>query len=104
VAFALSTDGLNLIPGPDGISRGSIEVALIAYSQIGKPLNWQVRNISLAIRPEQMQFAKTSGIPFHFDFDAPPGDVYLRTGVYDASSSRAGTLEVPLSSITVASK
>jgi VWFA-related protein len=104
VAFSLAMDGLNLVPGPDGVRRGSIEVALVAYSQLGKPLNWETRSIGLAIRPEQMVFAQNSGIPFHFDFDAPPGDVYLRTGVYDASSSHAGTLEIPLTSITVAGK
>ena len=76
----------------------------MAYSQEGKPLNWQVRSIWLAIRPDQNALAQSSGIPFHFDFDAPPGDVYLRTGVYDASTSRAGTLEIPLTSITVARK
>jgi hypothetical protein len=58
----------------------------------------------LAIRPEQSAIAEKAGIPFHFDIDSPSGDVYLRTGVYDLSSSRAGTLEVPLSSIVVAQK
>jgi hypothetical protein len=79
-------------------------VALIAYSQDGKPLNWMVRSIGLAIRPEQMAIAQASGIPFHFDFDVPQGDVYLRTGVYDASTSKAGTLEIPLRSLVVAHK
>lgn len=104
VNFSLATDGLTLVPGPDGVRHESIEVALVAYSQEGKPLNWEARPIRLTIRPEQMAIAQTSGIPFHFDFDAPPGDVYLRTGIYAASSSRAGTLEIPLSSITVASR
>jgi VWFA-related protein len=104
VRFFLAADGLNLIQGPDGVRRQTIEVALMAYSQEGKPLNWQVRSIWLAIRPDQNALAQSSGIPFHFDFDAPPGDVYLRTGVYDASTSRAGTLEIPLTSITVARK
>jgi len=104
VNFALSTDGVNLVQGPDGVRRGSIEVALIAYSQVGKPLNWEVRIFNLAIHPEQNAIAQRSGIPFYFDIDAPPGDVYLRTGIYDTSSSRTGTLEIPLSSITVASK
>jgi hypothetical protein len=84
------------------VRRGTIEVALVAYSQEGTPLNWQVRGIDLAIRPEQNAIAQASGIPFHFDFDLPPGDVYLRTGIYDASARKAGTLEVPLSSIAVA--
>ena len=49
-----------------------------------------------------MAQAQASGISFHFDFDAPPGDVYMRTGVYDTSTSKAGTLEIPLRSIMVA--
>jgi VWFA-related protein len=104
VNFSLSTDGVKLVQGPDGVRRGSIEVALIAYSQAGKPLNWEFRIFNLAIHPEQNAIAQSSGIPFYFDIDAPPGDVYLRTGIYANSSSRAGTLEIPLSSITVASK
>ena len=102
VNFSLATDGVTFLDGPDGVRLGNIEVALVAYSQEGKPLNWEARSIGLAIRPEQNAIAQTSGIPFHFDIDAPPGDVYLRTGIYDAASSRAGTLEIPLTSITVA--
>jgi len=104
VNFSLATDGINLFPGPDGVRRRTIEVALVAYSQAGQPLNWETRSINLAIRPEQDAIAETSGIPFHFDIDAPPGDVYLRTGIYDSSSSKAGTLEIPLTSIAVAKK
>jgi hypothetical protein len=97
-------DGVSLTQGPDGVRHGSIEVALVAYSQEGKPLNWEARSIGLSIRPEQYAIAQASGIPFHFDIDAPPGDVYLRTGVYDLSSSRAGTLEIPMSSVAMAAK
>jgi VWFA-related protein len=102
--FWLATDGLTLIPGPDGVRRGTVEVALVAYSQDGKPLNWQARSIGLAIRPEQVAAADASGIPFHFDIDAPPGDVYLRTGICDAMSSKAGTLEIPLRAVTLAER
>jgi VWFA-related protein len=104
IGFSLNTDGLNLVPDPDGVRRKPIEVALLAYSQKGQLLNWQVRTIGLAIRPEQWAIAQSSGIPFHFDFDAPAGDVYLRTGVYDTLSSKAGTLEIPLSSLTLVLK
>lgn len=104
VNFSLATDGVTLVPGPDGVRRGNIEVALVAYSQAGKPLNWEVRSIGLTVRPEQFAAAQTSGIPFHFDIDAPPGDVYLRTGIYDNSSNRAGTLEIPLASIAIGGK
>ena len=53
VNFWLAPDGLTLIPGPDGVRRGTIEVALVAYNHDGKPLNWQARSIGLAIHPEQ---------------------------------------------------
>ena len=104
INFSLATDGLTLATGPDGIRRGNIEVALVAYSQEGKPLDWEVRSIGIAIKPEQSAIADSTGIPFHFDIDSPPGDVYLRTGIYDASSSRAGTLEIPLSTVTMAQR
>lgn len=102
VNFSLAPEGLTLIPGPDGVRRGTVEVALVAYSQDGHPLDWEVRSIGLAIKPELYAAAQASGIPFHLDIDAPQGDVYLRTGIYDGSSSRAGTLEIPLSSVNQA--
>jgi hypothetical protein len=104
VRFSLAADSLPLVPSPDGVRREPVEVALIAYSQDGKPLNWMLRSVNLAIRPEQMATAQASGIPFHFDFDVPPGDVYLRTGIYDASTSKAGTLEIPLRSLVAVRK
>jgi len=102
VNFNLATEGLTLVPGPDGVRRGSVEVALVAYSQDGHPLDWEVRSIGLSIKPELYEAAQSSGIPFHLDIDAPPGDVYLRTGIYDGTSSRAGTLEIPLSAVNLA--
>jgi VWFA-related protein len=102
VGFSLSTDGLTLTTDASGIRRGQIEIALVAYSQEGKPLNWEARSVGIAIRPEQNVLAQNSGIPLHLEIDAPPGDVYLRTGIYDLSSNRAGTLEIPLASIAAA--
>jgi VWFA-related protein len=100
--FALTPDGLGLVPGADGVRRGKIEVAIVAYDQQGKALNWQVRFMGLAIRPEQSAIAQSTGIPFHFDFDLPNGEVYLRTGIFDASTSKAGTLELQVNAATPA--
>ncbi|HMG84931.1 MAG TPA: VWA domain-containing protein [Terracidiphilus sp.] len=104
VRFFLSPQNLNLIESADGTRRAPVEVALIVYSQRGESLNWLVRSVNLAIRADQWAFAESNGIPFHFDFDMPPGDVYLRAGIYDASTERAGTLEVPAAAIHAASK
>ena len=104
VRFFLAPENLNLIESADGTRRAPVEVALIAYSQRGESLNWLVRSVNLAVRADQWAFAESNGIPFHFDFDIPSGDVYLRAGIYDASSERAGTLEVPVVAIHPAPK
>ena len=104
VDFTLSTDGLVLVQGPDGVRRGKIEVEQIAYSNDGKPLNWMVHFLGLVIRPEQYATAQKSGISFHWEMDVPPGEVYLRTGIFDTSSRKAGTLEIPLSALPAAGK
>jgi len=91
VNFALSTDGLTLVPGPDGVRHATIEVALVAYSQQGTPLNWEVRYFGLAIRPEQNAIAETSGIPFHFDLTCRRG---MSTCVPASTKPRQARLEL----------
>ena len=76
--------------------RRPLQVTLLVYSQRGELLNWESRQIRLAIRPDQLQAASTTGIPFHLQIDTPPGDTYLRAGIYDATSGHSGTLEIPL--------
>jgi len=99
IGFRLLPSGLLLPPDTDDARRKRLEVLLVVYSQDGKPLNWESRTIRLLMKPEQWARARTEGISFHFEIDAPPGDVYLRTGVYDASQSKVGTLEIPLGAI-----
>ena len=100
INFMLAPDGLSFETAPDGIRHGSIEVALVVYNHEGRSLNWETGSLNLNLTPEQYAAVQNSGIPFHFDIDAPTGDVYLRTGVYDIPSGRTGTLEIPLSAIT----
>jgi VWFA-related protein len=104
VGFQLEANSLVMIPDADGARRKPLEVVLMVYSQDAKPLNWESRNIGILIKPEQWTRASAEGVSFHFEIDAPPGDVYLRTGVFDSSSSKAGTLEIPLSAVTLAKK
>jgi VWFA-related protein len=99
VEFQLQGEGLSLIPDADGTRHKSLQVALMVYGQDFKPLNWEIRELHLSIMPEQRD-----GIIFHLQIDAPAGDVYLRTGVYDTASSKVGTLEIPLATVAVAQR
>jgi hypothetical protein len=37
----------------------------------------------------------------HLEIDIPKGDYFLRTGVYDIASNKAGTLGVPVADMDV---
>jgi hypothetical protein len=104
VEFQLQATGLRLPPDADGTRRKSLQVALVVYGKDFKPRNWEIREIHLSIKPEEWAAKQSVGIPFHPEISAPSGDVYLRTGVYDSSSSKVGTLEILLSAVTIVQK
>ena len=99
VAFAVSADHLTLDPSPDGVRHGNLEVTLLGYDRDGKPLNWMVRMLQLTLSPDRYAVAQARGVSFTLEIDLPAADVYLRSGVYDQGSSRAGTLEIPLAAV-----
>ena len=94
VDFAVPTDDINWVTTQDGKHHGSIEVAVVAYDHDGHTLNWTSRTFDLALRPDRFAMFSQSGLQLHQEIDIPKGDVFLRTGVYDAAASKAGTLEV----------
>jgi VWFA-related protein len=99
VNFTVPADSLTLEPAPDGVRHGSLEVTLLGYDRDGKPLNWMVRMLQLTVRPERYAAMQASGLSFSLEIDVPSSDVYLRSGVYDQGSSKAGTLEIPLAAV-----
>ena len=99
VAFAVSADHLTLEPAADGVRHGNLEVTLLGYDRDGKPLNWMVRMLQLTLPPDRYAVAQARGVSFTLELDVPGPAVYLRSGVYDQGSSRAGTLEIPLAAV-----
>jgi VWFA-related protein len=96
VDLAIAEKPLQLEAAPDGRRHGTLEVTLIAYDRYGNPLNWLVRKMQLSLSPEQYQAYWDIGLQFHLEFDAPRGAAYLRSGVCDLQSGKAGTIEVLL--------
>jgi len=101
IDFVIAARGLELDPDPDGTRRGSVESTLVAYDREGKPLNWLVRQIDLAMDAAQYALALQNGVSFRLEIDAPKAAATLRSGVYDLHSSLAGTFEIPLASVLV---
>jgi hypothetical protein len=74
-------------------------VTLLGYDRDGKPLNWMVRMLELTLPPDRYAVAQARGVSFSLELDIPTAAVYLRSGVLDQGSSRAGTLEIPLAAV-----
>jgi VWFA-related protein len=81
---------------PDGAHAGKVEVGLIAWDAKGKSLNWEEGTQQMALKPDVYAAIQKSGIPAHLEIDLPNTDLYLKLGIVDGTSGRAGTLEVPL--------
>jgi hypothetical protein len=53
----------------------------------------------LNIKPDVYAIFENTGVQLHLELAAPKGNYWLRTGVYDGSSRKVGTMEVALSSV-----
>jgi VWFA-related protein len=87
---------LSLELAPDLTHNGKIEVALVAYDQAGKPVNWTGQTLALVLNPNSYAQVQRVGIPVHLQIDLPQGALSLSTGVYDLTAHKAGTLEIAI--------
>jgi VWFA-related protein len=102
VDLAVSLQNFTLDSAADGVKHGRLEVILVAYDRTGKIINISKRTSRLALPPKDFPILQAKGLPIHLEIDVPPGDIYLRTGIYDLNSGNAGTLGVPLGTVTAA--
>jgi VWFA-related protein len=94
--FAISPQDLRLETTADGVRHGSVEVTVIAYDRDGKALGLVSKKSEIALKPDVYTDLMRVGLQVHKEIDVPGGEVYLRTGVYDLNSSKAGTLGIAL--------
>jgi VWFA-related protein len=97
--FTLTVDDLNLKVGADGTRTGALVVGLTVYDRYGQVVNQQARRATLTLKPEIYAAVKTTGLGMTAKFDAPPGQYWLRTGVYDEGGAKVGTVEIPLAAV-----
>jgi VWFA-related protein len=100
VDLTISLQNFALDSAPDGVKHGRLEVILVAYDRTGKIINISKRTSRLALPPKDFPTLQAKGLPVHLEIDVPPGDIYLRTGIYDLNSGNAGTLGIPLGTVT----
>lgn len=96
VDLDVALQSFELDTAADGAKHGRIEIMLVAYDRNGNIANISKLTSRFVLPPKDYLDLQTKGFPLHLEIDVPRGDVYLRTGVYDLSSGKAGTLGFPL--------
>ncbi len=102
VEFAVSLKDIAMGLPSEAVRHGHIEVMLIAFDHDGKILNILKRRSKLAMDTKVYAATQAVGLQIHEEIDLPPGDVYLRTGIYDLNSGNCGTIGVPMGALTTA--
>jgi VWFA-related protein len=83
----------------EGTHADKVRVELVAFDHDGKALNWTGGTLDLNVGDAAYAALQRSGVRAHMEIDVPRGDVYLATGVYDWTSNKVGTLEIPLAGL-----
>ncbi len=96
IDFFIRWNDVALAAGAGGTHQGKVEVGLVAWDTKGKSVNWEEGTQQMALGPDVYAAIQKSGIPAHLEIDLPNTDLYLKLGVVDGTSGKAGTLEVSL--------
>ncbi len=87
---------LTFAPTPEGNQKASLDFDLAAYDAQGKLVTSLSQTIQPTLTPTQQQQLIKSPFRFFQQLDLPPGLLFLRIGILDATANKAGTLEIPL--------
>jgi VWFA-related protein len=103
IDFFIRWNDVALAAGADSTHQGKFEIGLIAWDAKGKSVNWEEGTQQMALKPDIYAAIQKSGIPAHMEVDLPNSEIFLKIGVFDYGSGKAGTLEVPINSSSFAS-
>ncbi len=97
--FLIQPKDIHLDAATNGDRRGRVEIEIVAYDRDGKALNWTGSTANLNLKPAAFASIEKSGLRTHMELDIPRGEAWLATGIYDWTTGKAGTLEIPLNSL-----
>jgi VWFA-related protein len=99
VNFAIDLGDVRLKEETDGLHTGSLVVSMIVYDRYGNIVTRKDHIVALNIKPDIYKVFEKTGVQLRDSVEVPRGQYWLRTGVYDPSTRKVGTLEVPLSAV-----
>lgn len=80
----------------DALKHAQMEFVAVAWDKDQKPAGNASETMDLDLKPETFQKIQDTGVPAHEEITLRPGNYKLRLGVMDYTSSKIGTLEIPV--------
>lgn len=99
VDFALDLNDLALKADVADLRKGVLNLSLIVYDRLGRIVSRKDHVVTLTLKPDIYAFFQKAGVQLHAEIDVPRGQYWLKTGVFDQATHKAGTMEIPLSAV-----
>ena len=96
VNFAVALPDIAMGLDANGTRHGRIEIMIIAFGPGGNILNIVRKRSNLTMDSKVYEATQQVGMQVHEEIDAPPGEIYLRAGIYDVNSGNCGTVGAAL--------
>ena len=96
--FQYSLPGRQIVfnEAPDKSYKGSLEFDIAAYDVYGKLITSISQTIDLSLTEDRYQLLQKKPFELLQHLDLPPGEIFVRVGILDATSDKTGTIEIPL--------
>ena len=80
----------------DSLRHAKLEFVAVAWDKNNKPAGNASQTEELDLTPERYDKVQKTGVPGHLDLQLKPGTYQLRLGVMDYTTSKIGTMEIPV--------
>ena len=96
VNFAVALPDIAMGVDANGTRHGRIEIMIVAFGPGGNILNIVRKRSNLTMDSKVYEATQQVGMQIHEEIDAPPGEIYLRAGIFDVNSGSCGTVGAAL--------
>ena len=99
IDFTIDLNDLSLKSDTDRRRKGALNISLMIYDRYANTISREDHLVELNIKPDAYTLFQNSGVQIHAQLAVPKGSCWLRTGIYDRTSHKVGTIEIPLSEV-----
>ena len=80
----------------NGQTQISIGAAILAFNHFGRPTGHVAQKLTFALNPAKLKANPTAKLVFDQQINLPKGEDYLYIALWDTTTGRLGTLQIPL--------